>query len=243
MVAPLVVETVDLTRTFRVGGETVHALRGVSLAVARGEMLAIMGPSGSGKSTLLQILGCLDRPTAGAYLLDGEPVAGLGDDALSDVRNRRLGFVFQGFNLLQRTTALENVTLPMLYDRHGRFPDPIAAAREALGQVGLGDRLDHHPNALSGGQQQRVAVARAIVTKPSLLLADEPTGNLDTRTTTEVMALFQSLNDAGMTIIIITHEDEVAAYCKRAVVLRDGRIVEDRVVPQRRASRDLPELS
>jgi putative ABC transport system ATP-binding protein len=175
----------------------------------------------------LNLLGCLDRPTAGHYRLDGVPVESLDDDALADVRNVRLGFVFQGFNLLPRTSALEQVMLPMFYDRAGRFPNPEARARAALERVGLGNRLDHYPNQLSGGQQQRVAVARALVTEPALLLADEPTGNLDTATTREVMALFAELNRAGMTMLIVTHEDEVAAWCSRSVQLRDGRVVSD----------------
>jgi putative ABC transport system ATP-binding protein len=224
---PPVVELRALTRTFATEAGQVHALDGVDLVVQPGEMVAIMGTSGSGKSTLLNILGCLDRPSSGEYLLDGVPVSRLDDDALADVRNRRLGFVFQGFNLLPRTTALENVVLPMLYDRERRFPDPEGRARDALIRVGLGKRLDHLQNQLSGGQQQRVAVARALVTAPSLLLADEPTGNLDTHTTEEVMGLFKELNTQGVTMIIVTHEDEVAHWCSRSIVLRDGKIVAD----------------
>ena len=223
-----VVSLKDITRIYRVGGGEVHALRGIDLAIEQGEMVAIMGPSGSGKSTLMNTLGCLDRPSSGHYLLDGESVHTLDDDARADLRNRKLGFVFQGFNLLPRTTAIDNVALPMLYDRDDRFDAPLERAKEALARVGMGDRLDHEPNQLSGGQQQRVAIARALVTSPSLLLADEPTGNLDSRTTRDVMALFQELNDQGVTIVIVTHEDEVSAFCKRSVVLRDGRIVQDR---------------
>ena len=223
-----VVSLKDITRIYRVGGGEVHALRGIDLAIEQGEMVAIMGPSGSGKSTLMNTLGCLDRPSSGHYLLDGESVHTLDDDARADLRNRKLGFVFQGFNLLPRTTAIDNVALPMLYDRDDRFHAPLERAKEALARVGMGDRLDHEPNQLSGGQQQRVAIARALVTSPSLLLADEPTGNLDSRTTRDVMALFQELNDQGVTIVIVTHEDEVSAFCKRSVVLRDGRIVQDR---------------
>ena len=235
MAAP-VVEVKNLTREYLLGVERVLALRGVSLSVNEGEMVAIMGASGSGKSTLMNVLGCLDRPSAGEYLLGGVAVGGLDDDALADIRGERLGFVFQGFNLLPRTTAVENVALPMLYDRQGRFADPTARAVAALQRVGLGDRLNHQPNELSGGQQQRVAIARAIVTEPRLLLADEPTGNLDSRTTVEIMALFQALNDDGVTLMIVTHEDEVAAFCKRAVTLKDGQIVRDVSMDQRRAA-------
>ena len=234
-----VVQLDRVGRSFVTGTQTVHALRDVDLRIDRGEMVAILGQSGSGKSTLLNTLGCLDRPTTGAYHLDGHRVDALDDDARADLRNRRLGFVFQGFNLMARTTALENVMLPMLYDRTGRFADPEARARRALTMVGLGGRLDHHPNELSGGQQQRVAIARALVTSPSLLLADEPTGNLDSGTTREVMGLFQSLNDAGVTIVIVTHEDEVADQCKRAVTLADGRIQSDRAVRQQRVLQEV----
>ena len=228
-----------VTREFTVGDATVHALRGIDLRIEAGEMVAIMGSSGSGKSTLMNTLGCLDRPTSGTYQLDGTPVDTLDDDARADLRNEKLGFVFQGFNLLPRTTALENVALPMLYDRAGRFRDPLARAHAALARVGLADRVDHQPNELSGGQQQRVAIARAIVTEPAVLLADEPTGNLDTHTTIEVMAIFQALNDQGITLVVVTHEDEVAAYCKRAITLRDGCIESDVALAPRRAERDI----
>lgn len=191
-------------------------------------MLAIMGPSGSGKSTLLNILGGLDRPTSGSYHLDGIDIGALNDDALSDLRNQKLGFVFQGFNLLPRTSALENVILPMLYDRQHRYTDPEARARHALIQVGLEKRMNHLPNQLSGGQQQRVAIARALVTEPSLLIADEPTGNLDSHMSEEIMALFRSLHAQGRTLMIVTHEPEVAASCSRIIVLKDGQIIEDR---------------
>jgi putative ABC transport system ATP-binding protein len=216
-----------LRRTFPAADGEVVALHGLDLRVERGEMVAIMGTSGSGKSTLLNLLGCLDRPTSGRYLLDGVAVETLDDDALADLRNVRLGFVFQGFNLLPRMTALEQVMLPMFYDRARRFDDPEGRARHALERVGLAGRLDHHPNQLSGGQQQRVAVARALVTEPSLLLADEPTGNLDSHTTAEVMELFAGLNARGVTMLVVTHEEEVADYCSRAVVMRDGRLVSD----------------
>lgn len=227
------IELRGITRDYVLGGDRVPALRGVDLVVRRGEMVAIMGASGSGKSTLMNVLGCLDRPTSGTYLLDGVPVEGRSDDALADLRNQRLGFIFQGFNLLARTSAVENVELPLLYDRRGRFPDPRARARAALERVGLAGRLQHHPDALSGGQQQRVAIARALVTEPSVLLADEPTGNLDSRTSLEIMALFQGLNDQGITLLIVTHEDEVAACCRRKVVMLDGRIVSDQPVEER----------
>ncbi|MBV9880058.1 MAG: ABC transporter ATP-binding protein [Gemmatirosa sp.] len=220
------------------GSNKVFALRGVDLTIGRGEMVAVMGTSGSGKSTLMNVLGCLDVPTEGSYLLDGTRVNGLTKNQLADLRNQKLGFVFQGFNLLARTSALENVELPLLYDRAGRWKDTKALAAAALERVGLGSRLDHQPSELSGGQQQRVAIARALVTRPTLLLADEPTGNLDSRTTVEVMALFQALNDQGITIVLVTHEPEVAQYAKRVVEVRDGRIVRDHPVPDRRRAAD-----
>src|SRR3979409_113010 len=206
------------------GSQTVHALRGVDLSVKAGEMIAVMGHSGSGKSTLMNMLGCLDVPSAGNYYLDGVRVNGLTKNQLADLRNQKLGFVFQGFNLLARTSALENVELPLLYRRNGAPVDAHKRAAEALARVGLGDRMDHQPSELSGGQQQRVAIARAMVTEPALILADEPTGNLDSRTSVEVMALFQELNEQGITIIIVTHELDVAQYAKRIVEVRDGRI-------------------
>jgi putative ABC transport system ATP-binding protein len=217
----------DLKKSYDSGEVAVHALRGVSLAVAPGESVAIMGSSGSGKSTLMNILGCLDRPTAGEYRLAGRNVAGLDRNTLAEVRNRTLGFVFQSFNLLPRTTALENVALPLVYagvparERRSR-------ARRALERVGLAERLEHHPNQLSGGQQQRVAIARALVTEPGVILADEPTGNLDSRTSAEVMALFQQLASAGMTIVLVTHEPDIAACATRVVELADGLVVVDR---------------
>jgi len=231
----------DLTKTYVVGEVEVPALRGVSLEIQRGEFVALTGPSGSGKSTFMHLAGCLDRPTSGRYLLNGRDVSGLSKRELSAVRNREIGFVFQGFNLLSRTTALENVELPMLYgpsvpprERHRR-------ATAALTAVGLGQRLDHHPNQLSGGQQQRVAIARALVNEPSLLLADEPTGNLDSRTSIEVMGIFQKLNrERQITIVLVTHEPDIAEYATRIVAFRDGRVrLDQRVANRRDADEDL----
>ena len=230
----------DLTKTYVVGQTAVPALRGVSVAIDRGEFVAVMGSSGSGKSTLMNVLGCLDVPTEGKYTLDGVRVDGLGRNALADLRNQKLGFVFQGFNLLARTSAIENVELPLLYDRQNRWKDTRKLAADALTRVGLGDRLDHQPSELSGGQQQRVAIARALVTQPTILLADEPTGNLDSHMTIEVMALFQELNEQGITLLIVTHEQDVANYAKRIVEMRDGRILHDHPVEgKRRAAEDL----
>jgi putative ABC transport system ATP-binding protein len=239
-----VIQLSGVTKVYGRGEQTVHALRGVDLTVNRGEMIAVMGPSGSGKSTLMNILGCLDVPTAGTYLLDGVRVDGLSRDGLADVRNQKLGFVFQGFNLLARTSAVENVELPLLYDRSARWGDTRRLAAAALERVGLAGRLEHQPSELSGGQQQRVAIARALVTQPMLLLADEPTGNLDTRTSIEVMALFQELNQQGITILLVTHEPDIAQYVRRVVQVRDGHIVRDRPVTQpRRALDDLAGLA
>lgn len=217
--------------------EPIHALRPLDLTVRRGEFVAIMGASGSGKSTLMNLLGCLDTPTAGSYRLDGVEVGRLTRNERADLRSRKLGFVFQGFNLLARTSAVDNVLLPLVYDRTGRFKNPTERAVEALGRVGLEHRLDHEPSELSGGQQQRVAIARALVNEPTLLLADEPTGNLDTRTAVEVMALFQELNDAGITILVVTHEPEVAGYTRRILELRDGYLIRDEPVLERRDAR------
>jgi len=222
----------DLVKIYGEGESRVVALAGVSLDVAPGEMVAVMGASGSGKSTLMNILGCLDRPTSGSFLLAGEDVSRFNREELADIRNRRIGFVFQGFNLLARTSALENVELPLVYSST-RGQEIAARARAALARVGLADRSHHTPNKLSGGQQQRVAIARALVNDPSILLADEPTGNLDTATSAEVMELFLELNRAGMTILIITHEHDIARYAERFILLRDGRIVEDRPVIDR----------
>jgi putative ABC transport system ATP-binding protein len=233
-----VIELDGVTKVYQMGTNKVFALRGVDLTVTSGELIAIMGSSGSGKSTLMNILGCLDVPTQGKYTLDGVRVDGLGRNALADLRNHKLGFVFQGFNLLARTSAVENVELPLLYDRQHRWTDTHTLAANALARVGLGERLDHQPSELSGGQQQRVAIARALVTQPTLLLADEPTGNLDSHMTVEVMALFQELNEQGITILIVTHEPDVAKYAKRVVEVRDGQILRDHPVEDRKSAAD-----
>jgi putative ABC transport system ATP-binding protein len=234
-----IIELVNLRRTYASGDVAVHAVRDVSLTIERGDFVAIMGSSGSGKSTLMNTLGCLDRPSSGEYRFAGVNIAGLDRPALAHLRNQHLGFVFQSFNLLPRTSALENIELPLLY----RTPLIPAAtrrsrARDALTRVGLANRSDHHPSQLSGGQQQRIAIARALVTQPDLILADEPTGNLDTRTSIEIMALFQELNDAGITLVMVTHEPDIAAFCRRILVMRDGRIVSDTQPPRRRIARD-----
>ncbi len=239
-----IIETRDLTKVYVTGATEVHALRGVSLSVDRGEMIAVMGSSGSGKSTLMNILGCLDLPTSGSYELDGLRIDTQTLSKLADIRNQKIGFCFQSFNLLPRTSALENVELPLLYDRTGARSDAKARARRALERVGLGDRLSHVPSELSGGQQQRVAIARALVTEPAILLADEPTGNLDSHTSAEVMALFQELNDAGITVILVTHEHDIALYARRVVEMRDGEIVRDEpVVSRRDAAQDAERLA
>lgn len=223
----------NLRKVYQVGDQEIHALSGVSLAIHEGEFVAIMGPSGSGKSTMMNVLGCLDKPSYGEYTLDGHPISKLHDDDLAIIRNRKIGFVFQSFNLLSRTTAVENVELPMLYagisPRERRF-----RAVEALESVGLGTRLNNKPNELSGGQQQRVSIARALVNNPVILMADEPTGALDTKTSVEIMSIFQRLNDQGKTIILVTHEPEIAEYAKRVIRFRDGLIIEDEQVENRR---------
>jgi putative ABC transport system ATP-binding protein len=226
---PLVIDIADVTKLYRMGAELVHALRGVALKVHRNEYMAIMGPSGSGKSTLMNMLGCLDTPTSGHYHFNGKDVSSMSDDELASIRNREIGFVFQTFNLLPRSTSLHNVELPLIY---AGLPPAArrARAREALENVGLGDRMLHKPNELSGGQRQRVAVARALVNHPSIILADEPTGNLDSKTGEEIMQLFDQLYEQGNTIIVVTHEEDIARHARRAIRLHDGLIESDRMV-------------
>jgi len=232
-----VIETRQITKEYRMGEVVVRALRGVDLTVHKGEFVAIMGASGSGKSTLMNLVGCLDTATSGDYLLDGTDVSQLTRDQYAEIRNHRIGFVFQGYNLLSRTSAVDNVELPLFYDHSGRIEDSRGSAIRALERVGLGDRVDHEPNELSGGEQQRVSIARALVNEPAIILADEPTGNLDSRTSVDVMTVFQELNDQGITILLVTHEPDIAEYTKRIVVLRDGRIISDREVAGRRDAR------
>jgi len=228
------IEVEDVHKIYRMGAEEVRALDGVDLTIERGEYVAIMGASGSGKSTLMNLLGCLDTPTSGHYRLNGTAVETLGDAELAAIRNREIGFVFQTFNLLPRTHALANVELPLVYSGMSRS-ERRRRAVDALERVGLGDRMDHRPNELSGGQRQRVAVARALVNDPSILLADEPTGNLDTKTSVEILELFDALHAAGNTVLLVTHERDIAQHSKRQVVLRDGQVIEDRPTPQRAA--------
>jgi putative ABC transport system ATP-binding protein len=227
------VKLVDVHKTYRTGEMEVHAVRGVSLEIRPGEFVALMGASGSGKSTLMNILGCLDRPTSGHYVLDGADVSGLDRDRLADIRNRKIGFVFQNFNLLSRTSARENVELPLVYSEQRLTNAQLREKADlVLGSVGLAGREDHHPSQLSGGQQQRVAIARALVNDPEVVLADEPTGNLDSRTSIEIMGIFQQLNERGITIVMVTHEQDIAAYAQRNVVMRDGVVLGDSVVTQ-----------
>ncbi len=235
-----VISVKNLVKTYVVGEVQVRALRGINLDVERGEFIAVSGASGSGKSTFMHIVGCLDKPTSGTYLLDGQDVSRMSKDALAVVRNKKIGFVFQGFNLLSRTSALDNVELPLLYGNIGlKTVDRHKRAIEMLELVGLGNRSDHHPNQLSGGQQQRVAIARALINNPSILLADEPTGNLDTRTSIEVMGIFQRLNqERGITVVLITHEVDIAEYGTRMVTFRDGQVVADKAVARRRMAQD-----
>ncbi|WP_295829650.1 ABC transporter ATP-binding protein [uncultured Winogradskyella sp.] len=223
-----VIEIRNIIRDFKLGQETVHVLKGIDLDIKRGDYVAIMGPSGSGKSTLMNILGCLDTPTAGSYNLNDKDVSKLSDDDLAEIRNTEIGFVFQTFNLLPRTTALENVALPMIYAGASK-KERIARASTVLTDVGLDDRMDHKPNQLSGGQRQRVAVGRALVNKPSIILADEPTGNLDSKTSLEIMQLFDEIHDKGNTVIMVTHEEEVAKHARRVIRLRDGMIESDKL--------------
>jgi len=229
-----VVRLIDVEKTYRTGEMEVRAVRGVSLQIRRGEFVALMGASGSGKSTLMNIVGCLDRPSAGRYLLGGADVSGLERDQLADIRNRQIGFVFQNFNLLPRTSARENVELPLLYGEHRLSNAQLREkADRVLASVGLEGREDHHPSQLSGGQQQRVAIARALVNDPEVVLADEPTGNLDSRTSVEIMGIFQQLNDRGITIVMVTHETDIAAYARRNVIMRDGVVLNDSAVTRR----------
>jgi putative ABC transport system ATP-binding protein len=232
------IQVEDVHKTYDLGETRVHALRGVSLEIRRGEFVAIMGASGSGKSTFMNILGCLDRPSSGRYLLEGKDVSRLDKTELARIRNRQIGFVFQGFNLLARTTALENTELPTLYSRIGKA-ERERRALESLKMVGLAERTGHFPSQLSGGQQQRVAIARALVNRPSILLADEPTGNLDSRTSVEVMEILQSLNDKGLTIVLVTHEHDIAQFAKRSVIFCDGRIRRDESVLDRARAADV----
>jgi putative ABC transport system ATP-binding protein len=234
-VSELVIAIRDLTRMYQMGAEEVHALRGVSLEIRRNEYVAIMGPSGSGKSTLMNLIGCLDTPTSGEYWLNGQEVSRMPDDALARVRNREIGFVFQTFNLLPRASALQNVELPLVY---GGVPARVRRerAKTALSRVGLADRMDHRPNELSGGQRQRVAIARALVNEPAILLADEPTGNLDSTTSEEIMRVFETLHAQGQTVIMVTHEADIAAHAARVVTLRDGRVASDTPTPRKAAA-------
>jgi len=234
----LLIETEDLVKDYHLGSHRVHALRGVCVKVRVGEFMAVMGPSGSGKSTFMNLLGCLDTPTAGRYLLDGVDVSAMNRDQLARVRNEKIGFVFQTFNLLPRTTALENVELPLLY-RHLAARDRQQRAQAKLAAVGLSDREHHHPAQLSGGQQQRVAIARALINEPVLILADEPTGALDTRTSVEIMSIFQDLNRQGITVVVVTHEPDVARYAGRILSFRDGRVTKDDAVREPLQAREL----
>jgi putative ABC transport system ATP-binding protein len=228
------IRTENIKKVYKIGDIEVHALRGISLTVEKGEFVAIMGSSGSGKSTLMNILGCLDRPTEGSYFIEGINVNNINGQKLADIRNQKIGFVFQVYNLLPKTTALENVELPLLYDRSERVRDQKESALKALQRVSLSHRISHYPSQLSGGQQQRVAIARALVNEPSIILADEPTGNLDSKTSIEIISLFQKLNSQGITIVLVTHEHDIALYAKRIVELRDGMVVRDEQVTRQK---------
>ena len=234
----MILHVEDVHKYYELGETRLHALRGINVSVEPGGFVAIMGASGSGKSTFMNILGCLDKPSSGRYLLDGDDVSSLDKTRLAAIRNRKLGFVFQGFNLLPRTSALENVQLPTLYTNITKL-ERIGRARTALEMVGLGERWKHYPSQLSGGQQQRVAIARALVNRPTILLADEPTGNLDSRTSVEIMQIFQQLNDGGLTIVLVTHEHDIAQFAKRVIVFRDGRIRKDEAVTERPKASDV----
>jgi len=234
-----VIEISKLTKTYQVGDVSVEALRGISFSADKGEFLAIMGASGSGKSTLMNLIGCLDQPTSGDYYLEGNNVNNLTTNEYATIRNQKIGFVFQGFNLLPRTTALENVELPLFYDRTNHVKDTSKRAIEALDRVGLADRMDHDPNQLSGGEQQRVAVARALVNNPSIILADEPTGNLDSKTSIDVLSVFRELNDQGITIFLVTHEAHLAKYARRIIEMRDGFLISDKEVKHRETTKGM----
>jgi len=229
----IIIKTIELSKTYKVGEIEVPALKSVNISIDKGEFVAIMGASGSGKSTLMNLLGCLDTPNSGDYFLDGQNSSKLTKNEYAAIRNQKIGFVFQGFNLLPRTTALENVELPLMYDRSNHVKNFQTKAKEALERVGLGDRMHHIPSQLSGGQQQRVAIARALVNNPPIILADEPTGNLDSRTSVEVFQLFQKLNDEGITIIMVTHERDFASFAKRIIEMRDGRVIKDYFIKER----------
>ncbi len=234
-----VIHMKKISKTFQMGSQEVKALQEVDIHITQGEFVAIMGPSGSGKSTLMNILGCLDTPSGGEYFLDGEDTANADKNEYAKIRNQKINFVFQGFNLLPRTTALENVQLPLMYNHHKEIHNTKEIAIKALEEVGLAQRVDHIPNQLSGGQQQRVAIARALVNDPTIILADEPTGNLDSRTSVEVMNIFQKLNEMGKTIILVTHEQEIAAYTKRSIVLKDGKIIFDKPIQNRLQAKEV----
>ena len=227
-----IIKVENLTKIYHIGDVSVNALQGVDISISRGEFVSIMGASGSGKSTLMNIIGCLDYPTSGNYYLEGVHINKLSRNQLADIRNQKIGFVFQTFNLLARTAALENVELPLLYDRSKRVKNPIKIAMDSLERVGLADRLHHETSQLSGGEQQRVAIARSLVNNPSIILADEPTGNLDTKTSIDVISVFQQLNDQGITVVLVTHEPDIARYTKRIIKMRDGKIIDDKMNKQ-----------